>query len=156
VGQARGLSARARAALVGEHVARDVQPVRSGEPARLQGTGGQLERRPAVRRHRTVAVGAHDRDDHPRPTAGGAQRLDPVARKLRLHQATGSVVAAVPDEARSRAQGDSPGGDVGGLAAGADPSRRDDVVARDERLVGTDDDVEHQVAERADQHVHRR
>ncbi len=81
------------------------------------------------------------------------ENVDRAAEKVGLDELAGAVRASLADEARLGAERRRPGGDVGGLAAGAGPCLAVRVVAVGERPVQLHDDVQQQVAEGAD-HLH--
>jgi len=128
-----------------------VQHVAPLQPGRVE--LGWLEPRShaPVGGHRPLPVVVADGDDH---SAGALHdrtaELDAVAFELSRGELAWDVVSALADEPAPRAQGAGPRGDVRGLTAGDEPNRGRRVGILDERSFREDDDVEDEVADRAE------
>ena len=111
------------------------------EPAQVARVGG----------HRPGA--AVDQRDHRAGAAGrGAPHLDPAPGQGRLDEVSGAAVGARAEHPRPAAEGDHPGGHVGGLATGGERDPGRGVVVGDQRAGRLDDDVEQHVSQAGDQH----
>src|SRR5262249_24815381 len=137
-----------------EAVARDVEPFTAAEPIQVELLGAELGRDAPIREHRPLAVGADERHDDAVASLGPrAGPLHPAILDLARGDLPGRVRAALADEPSLCADRHRPGGDVRGLAACADERPRPALVGRRCRLLLLpDDDIEEQVAERADTH----
>ena len=126
------------------------------EPRFLQVIRVQADTRPALRRHRPMAVGSDQhRDGAGRLRGPHRAHLDPSRLDVGHQPPAGLVIADARDEACRFAQRGGPGAEVGGLAASADRDRGRGIVIRLERSLGHDPDVEHQVADGDDHDLTR-
>jgi hypothetical protein len=121
------------------------------QPGGVELVGPELRCDAAVGQHRPAAARVGERDDRPgsrldlRP-----EDLDAAARELLGQDPSCGIAGALADEAGGCAERRGPGGNVRGLTAGRDARATVRVgVARD-GSVDADDDVEKEVAERAE------
>ena len=104
-----------------------------------------------IRGHRPPARGVANRYDHASATLDHRPAdVDAVAGKLGRREPARGVAAPLADQAAGGAERGGPCGHVRGLPAGAEPDRRRSVAVGRERGVGQNDDVEDQIADRAD------
>jgi hypothetical protein len=137
--------------LAKQAIARDVQHVARLHPRRVD--LGPLEQRgdAPVRGHRPLAVGVAKRDDH--ATTAGRDRsadFDAVARELGGGEFARDVVAPLADQPARGAESTGPRGHVRRLTAGGEADRGRRIGIRRERPLWQYDDVEDQIADRAD------
>ncbi len=123
------------------------------EPGTLDLVGPEIGRDAAVGAHRALARRVDECDDD--PVALPRDRADELDTELAQScggERPGVVSAALADEAGASAELGDPGGDVGGLPAGAEHDARPRVGPRREWLLEPDDHVQHEVPEAADRH----
>jgi len=97
-----------------------------------------------------------ERADDSAAAGCGPEHVDAARGETLAREAGCVVAAALPEEARARSELRCPGGDVRGLAARAEQDPRVDVPAGRDPLVETDEDVEREVPEGADEHTRDR
>ena len=137
-----------------ERVAGEIDRVAAREPLRLQLVGAQLGGDAGVGDHRALAVGVDDGDDDAVPSRPHRpEHLHAAGADLGGDEPAGRVAAPLGDQPRLRAERSRPRGHVRGLAARAGTGDGGGVVPARERSFDPHDQVEHQVAERADDHA---
>ena len=134
-----------------QRVAREVQPRAALEPHRLELVRAQLDRDPAVGRHRPLAVRRDERHHH----AGRAghdrpDELDSARSSSARASAPAASSACLATQRAPLAELGRPRRNVRRLAAGREPGLDRRVGAARERLASPHDHVEQRVAESAD------
>ena len=117
-------------------------------------SGAQLGGDPGVGDHRALAVRVDDGDDDAVPARRHRpEHLDAAGADLGGDEPAGRVAAPLGDQPRLGAERSCPRGHVRRLPARARTGDRGRVVPARERPLDPDDQVEHQVAECADDHA---
>src|SRR3954447_4530378 len=151
-GHRRGLHDPLRVRCPHQRVAGHEQPGRrlqpGAEPHRVQ--PAQVAR---VGGHRPRAV-TEDREDRAHPSGRGTPDLDAASGEGLLHQCARARVRTRSEDPGPAPERDHPGRHVRGLPAGRERDGRRRVVVGRQRLLGLDDDVEHDVSQARHQHRH--